>query len=147
MSNIALNFFIELWHRLKTKSPTFFRVLQAFAAALTFAGYLPSMLQRWFNVEVPGHTIALCEDIAKYAIGFLAAASLPVKSPQVSVNEEGKILNKTDEKKLPFTAKKEIKQAEKPGGVLAPQTELMPEVVATKEEAKIEEKKEKEDKP
>lgn len=136
MSSIAMNFFVELWHRLKTKSPTFFRVLQAFAAILTFAGYFPSMLQRWFNVEVPGHTIALCEDVAKYAIGFLAAAALPVNAPQVSVNEEGVILKKTDEKKLPFTAKKEIKQAEKPGGVLAPQTDLIPEVVATKEEEK-----------
>lgn len=134
MSNIALNFFVELWQRLKTKSPTFFRVLQAFAASLTFAGFVPSMLQRWFNVEVPGHVITMCEDIAKYSIGFLAAAALPVNAPQVSVTETGEILKKTDEKRLPFTAEKEIQQAEKVGGVLAPKTDMAPEVVATKEE-------------
>lgn len=134
MSNIAVNFFVELIHRLKTKSPTFFRVLMAFAAILTFAGYLPSMLQRWFNVEIPGNIITMCEDIAKYATGFLIATALPVGAQQVSVTAEGEILQKTDSKALPFTAVKEIKQAEKAGGVLAPQTEVVPEVVATKED-------------
>jgi len=118
MNSIALNFFVELWQRLKTKSPTFFRVLQLVAALLTIAGYIPSVLQRWFNVEVPGHIITMCEDISKYAAGFLVAAALPVNSEQVAITTEGEILKKTDDKKLPFTAQKEIKEAVKEGGLL-----------------------------
>lgn len=133
MSSIALNFFVELWQRLRTKSPTFFRVLQLFSALLSVAGYVPSMLQRWFNVEVPGHIITMCEDISKYAVGFLAAASLPVSSTTVAVTTQGEILKKTDETKLPFTAIKEVKEEIKEGGVLAPDTVTQPEVVAKKE--------------
>jgi len=106
---MALNFFIELYNRLRTKSPKVFKVLQVFAASLTFAGYMPSMLQRWFNVEVPGHIITMCEDVSKYAAGFFAAALLPVKSPLVAQTETGEPVNVTDEKKLPYTAKTEEK--------------------------------------
>lgn len=133
MSNIALNFFVELWQRLRTKSPTFFRVLQLFSALLTFAGYIPSILQRWFNVEVPGHIITMCEDISKYSAGFLVAASLPVSSTTVAVTTQGEILKKTDETKLPFTAIKEVKEEIKEGGVLSPDTATQPEIVAKKE--------------
>lgn len=112
-----LNFFIELFNRLRAKSPKVFQVLQIFAASLTFAGYIPSMLQRWFDVEVPGHTITLCEDVAKYAAGFFLASSLPVKTPVVAQTKEGEPVQVTDEKKLPFTAKAEeaaIKEAVPP---------------------------------
>lgn len=134
MNNTAVNFIIEFFQRLKTKSPAFFRVLMAIAAFLTFAGMFPSLLQRWFEVEVPGHIIAMCEDIAKYAAGFLVATALPVNSVDVGVNSEGEILKKTDEKKLPFTAVKELKQAEKEGGVLDPQTPKEVETVVKKAE-------------
>ncbi len=61
-------------------------------------------MQRWFNVEVPGHMITMCEDIAKYATGFFAAAQLPVSQPVVGQTEEGRDIKVTDEKKMPFTA-------------------------------------------
>lgn len=105
----VLSFFIELFHRLRTKSPKVFRVLQVFAGSLTFAGYVPSMLQRWFGVEVPGYTITMCEDISKYAAGFFVAALLPVKTPPIAQTKEGEPVQVTDEKKLPFTAKAEEK--------------------------------------
>lgn len=133
MSSIALNFFVELWQRLRTKSPTFFRVLQLFSALLTFAGYIPSILQRWFNVEVPGHIITMCEDISKYAAGFLIAASLPVSAQPIAITSEGQMLKKTDETKLPFTAEKEARQELKEGGVLDPGTQMKTEVIEKKE--------------
>lgn len=104
----AAGFFVELYNRLRTTSPKFFFVLQLFTSSLTLAGYIPSMLQVWFNVEVPGHVIALCEDVSKYASGFLAASLLPVASPRVA-KTDGTILKKTDQAKLPFTDKSEKK--------------------------------------
>lgn len=112
-TNIIADFFRESLHRLFSKSPKFFKVFQLFAALLTFAGYVPSMLQRWFNVEVPGHVITLCEDIAKYAAGFFAAALLPVAQKPVAQTEEGEAIKVTDEKKMPFTAKAETKAMDK----------------------------------
>lgn len=103
----VLSFFIELLNRLRTKSPKVFKVLQLFAGSLTLAGYIPSMLQRWFNVEVPGHIITLCEDVSKYAAGFFAAALLPVTTPVVAQTETGAAVEVTDKSKLPFTAKAE----------------------------------------
>lgn len=112
-----LSFFVELFNRLRTKSPKLFQVLQVFAGSLAFAGYIPSMFQRWFNVEVPGHIITLCEDVSKYAAGFFAAVLLPVKTPPVAQTETGAAVEVTDKSKLPFTAKAEaavIKEAVPP---------------------------------
>jgi|GEM_PF-2434415 len=108
-ASVILNFFTELINRLKSKSPKFFKILQLFAALLTFAGYVPSMLQQWFNVEVPGHIITLFEDIAKYSAGFFAAAFLPTQSTPVAQTTTGDILKTTDEVKMPFTAAAEEK--------------------------------------
>lgn len=110
LNSQLLNFFIEIWNRLRTKSPKIFKILQLFAASLTLAGYLPSMLQRWFNIEVPGHIITMCEDISKYAAGFFAAVLLPAKTTTVAQTEEGSAVIITDEKKLPFSAKIENKE-------------------------------------
>lgn len=112
-ASVILNFFTELINRLKSKSPKFFKILQLFAALLTFAGYVPSMLKVWFNVQVPDHTITLFEDIAKYSAGFFAAAFLPTQSKSVAMTEDGDILKTTNEKTMPFTAAAEVKVEEK----------------------------------
>lgn len=108
-SSIIIDFFRESLNRLFSKSPKFFKIFQLFAAALTFAGYVPSMLQRWFGVEVPGTTITMCEDVAKYAAGFFLAVLLPVAQKPVAKTEEGEAIKVTDEKRMPFTAKAETK--------------------------------------
>lgn len=121
MSSQALNFFKELFNRLQTKSPKFFFVLQIFGGSLTFAGYIPSMLQQWFNVEVPGHIITMCEDIGKYAAGFFASSMLAVKTPVVAQTVDGDEVKVTDEKRMPFTSvseKKEVETAEPPPPVI-----------------------------
>lgn len=118
-----VNFFRELLNRVATKSPKFFKVLQLFGASLTFAGYIPSMLQQWFNVTVPGYTITMCEDIGKYAAGFFACSLLAVKTPTVGQTVEGSPVQVTNEKAMPFTAKSEAKEvaAAKPPEIVLPQ--------------------------
>lgn len=124
-ASLILNFFTELINRLKSKSPKFFKILQLFAALLTLAGYVPAMLQRWFNVEVPGHIITLFEDIAKYSAGFFAAAFLPTQSTSVAQTKDGDILKTTDEIKMPFTAAAEVRAENKKETDL-PQAIVMP---------------------
>jgi len=111
-NNMVLDFLREFLNRLITKSPKFFKILQAIFGLLTFASYIPSMLQRWFGVEVPGSTITLFEDVAKYSAGFFAALLLPVKQVTVAQTPEGEAIKVTDEKKMPFTAKAESKTVE-----------------------------------
>jgi hypothetical protein len=111
-SSIVLDFFRELFNRFFSKSPKFFKVLQIFSGCLTFAGYVPSMLQRWFGVVVPGPTITLCEDIAQYAGMFFLGVMLPVAQKPVAQTETGEAIKVTDEKKMPFTAKAETKVME-----------------------------------
>lgn len=110
--NPASNFLKELVNRFFQKSPKFFQIIQIIASLLSFAMYIPSMLQRWFNVEVPGNIITLCEDIAKYAIGFFGASLLPVQQKPVAQTDEGKAVVVVDEKKLPFTAKTQEKMVD-----------------------------------
>jgi len=113
INNQVLNFFIEIWYRLKTKSPKIFFILQVLGGGLTLLGYVPSMMQQWFNVQVPGHIITMCEDISKYAAGFFAAALLPATTPPVAQTESGEAIKVTDDKKFPFTAKVESKAMDK----------------------------------
>lgn len=110
---IILDFLKEMGNRLATKSPMFFKVLQVIGASLTMAGYIPSLLQQAFNVEVPGNMIWLCENIAKYATGFFAASMFAAKSPIVGQTENGNEVKVTSEKKMPFTAKAEQKEVAK----------------------------------
>jgi len=122
----VLQFFVELVNRIKSRSPRFFLVLQLFGASLTLAGYIPSMLQQWFNVDVPGNVISMCEDIAQYATGFFVAALLPSQSSAVAKTNDGDILKTTDTTKLPFTANAEIKADDKkteeiPKAIIIPQ--------------------------
>lgn len=129
---IMLDFFKEFINRIGTKSPAFFKVLIFITASLTLAGYIPSMLQQWLDVEVSGKVIALCENIAKYATGFLVASGLTVKTPTVGQTVEGSVVKVTDEKKMPFTAKSEQKAAAKeipPPEVLTDVPEQAPEKI------------------
>ncbi len=124
-TSVIINFFTELLNRIRSKSPKFFLVLQLIGASLTLAGYVPSMLQQWFNVDVPGHVISMCEDVAKYATGFFAAALLPSQSKSVAQTASGDILKTTDENKMPFTAAAEEKAEAKKENDL-PQAIVMP---------------------
>lgn len=113
MNPSVLEFFREFFQRFFIKSPKFFRIFQFITGSLTFAAYIPSMLQRWFNVEVPGNYITMCEDIAKYSTGFFVSAVLTAETKPAAIMKDGDVLKKTDEKRLPFTKMCEEKEKEK----------------------------------
>lgn len=110
---IIIDFIKELINRLRTKSPAFFNVLMVIAASLTFAGYIPSALQKWFGVEISGGMINFCEGLAKYTTGFLLASGLTSKALIVGQTEKGNEVKVTSEEKMPFTAKVEQKEVAK----------------------------------
>jgi hypothetical protein len=112
MNSPALNFFIELWNRIRSKSPKFFMILQGVSLSLTFLGKVPTALESWFNVEVADSFVRMCNDISSHAIVFFAAASLPNSNPAVAKTENGTILKTTDEERMPFTAASEAKREE-----------------------------------
>jgi hypothetical protein len=118
------DFLKEMLHRIATRSPAFFRVIQLVTALLTFAGYVPSILQQWFDVTISGNVITLCESIAKYSTGFFAASMLSAKSTIVGQTESGVEVRMTDESKMPFSAKKEQKELDK----AQPQPEVIADV-------------------
>lgn len=130
---ILTDFFKEMINRLRTKSPSFFKVFMVVAAALTFAGYIPSILQQWFEIEVNGKVIHYFELVAHYATGFLVACGLTVKTNPVGKTEEGSAVKVTDEKLMPFTASREKKAMSKE----VPPTETLSQVPETKDEVKI----------
>lgn len=109
-SSIIIDFFRESLNRLFSKSPLFFKVAQLISACLAFAGFVPRILQSYFNIEIPNHTEELCKDIGIFFTGFFGAVLLPVKQKPVAKTEEGEAIKVTDEKKMPFTAKAETKE-------------------------------------
>jgi len=103
MNPNVLTFFKEFFQRLFIKSPVFFKVFQLVTGSFTFAAYIPAMLCRWFDVDVPQHFINLCEDMAKYSTGFFASTFLTAETKPVAIMNDGDILKKVDEVRLPFT--------------------------------------------
>lgn len=110
---IILDFFKEMVNRIGSKSPMFFKVLQVLGASLTFAGYVPSMLQQWFGIEVSGGVIHICEKVAAVSAGFFASSMLAAKPAIVGQTVSGLEVKVTNENKMPFTAKSEAKDIAK----------------------------------
>lgn len=113
MNTQVINFFREAINRLRTRSPKFFYILQLFAASLTAAGKLPGILERWTTLIVSPQFVNFCDDVSKYAIGFLAATLLSAESKPTAITEGGDVLKKLDDSKYPFTATSEKKKAER----------------------------------
>jgi hypothetical protein len=104
------NFFLELWNRIRARSPKFFRVVQLFLIIVTGLGYaIPYVFPAWFNIELTGNFETMCKDLRKYAMGGFLLSQLPVSSSPVAKTEEGTILKTTDEKTMPYTAAQEVK--------------------------------------
>lgn len=113
MNPQILNFFRETLNRLKTKSPRFFFIMQMFAGSLTAASKLPGILERWTTLIVSPQFVNICEDVSKYAIGFLACTLLSAESKPMAMTPKGDVIKRLDEDKYPFTAKVEHQKAEK----------------------------------
>ena len=115
---LLLKFFQETLNRLFTKSPKFYKIWQLISSALLLISGVPYLLVQ-LGIVLPEPFATL----ASKAVTFAAAAALfmsmlSTQSKTVAVTNEGDLLKKTDEIKLPFTAQSEIKQANKEDGIL-----------------------------
>ena len=106
----AKDFLLETINRLLSKSPAFFTVVQIISASLAFAGHLPGILESWFNLSMPDHTVRMCKDIGNIFSGAFLSALLAKKDTVVAQTPEGSAVIVTDEKKFPMSAKAEQKQ-------------------------------------
>lgn len=124
-------FLLETFNRLfKSKSPAFFIRMRIVFGFFTFANYIPTILMRYFNVDVPSNFMHLCEDVAKYSTGIFAALFLPAAEPPAAQTVDGVKVQVTNVEKYPFSAKKEMKKIEEtipPPPVIEPGTIDMPE--------------------
>ena len=120
----------ETFWRILSKKPKYFFYVQCFAAAMVLMGKVPWALNRWMpGVHAGTGFLNFCDDISKIFIGFFVASQLPIKGDQAAISNKGEILKKIDEQTLPFTAKEEIKEAHKEGGVLNEHTDTIVQVI------------------
>jgi hypothetical protein len=110
--NQFLSFLVELAQRIRTKKPKFFVVLQWLTGVLAGVTGIPSFLAQ-FNIVLPPAMTALENKyVAWAAIGFSLASQLTAAPPAATVTADGTVLTATDEKKMPFTTKVEVKKAQ-----------------------------------
>jgi len=110
-NNPLLLFLQEIFKRLNSKSPRFFKIWQWIAAATSAVTGLPGFLAM-FSIRLPVPLDAL----ANKTVAIAAAASwfiarMPVQSPAITVTQDGALLKKSDERAIPFTAQSEKKDA------------------------------------
>lgn len=120
-NNQVLNFLQENLQRIFIKSPLFFRIWQIVSGAAVLITGLPDFLNQ-FDIVLPEAWQALAsKGIAWASSGMFFMTLLTTQSKPVAITETGEVLKKTDESKLPFTAKNEGKVADK-----IPLTEVKP---------------------
>lgn len=108
-----IDFFIEAFNRIKTKSPLFFTILQGIGIGVIIFGRSPWLVDRYTSWTMPQGLLNLCNDISSRAEGFLLAALFAIRTKPIAQTESGEAVRVTDEKKMPFTAKEEAKLIEK----------------------------------
>lgn len=112
-TNPMITFLQELFMRLSAKSPKFFKVIQFVSGLAAAVTGLPGLLQE-LSVDIPDWAeILQNKSVAWASATSLFISMLTVQSKPVSKSEDGDILKRTDEKKLPFTANSEQKAAAK----------------------------------
>ena len=128
-NTILFDFLREMIQRLGTKSPKFFRVIGIVSAAAALVTGLPGLFQE-LGITLPAWAeIAQSKTISIAATVSFFISKLTTQSAPVAITQSGEILTKTNEEKLPFTAKAEEAAASKPGGVLSQETSTSNEVV------------------
>lgn len=131
MNNLFLSWLQENIKRLFSKSPLFFIWWQRISFALVLITAIPEFLQM-AGIELPEpFNTQFSKIVLACSIGILWMARLSSQSTAVAVTPEGDVLKKTDETKLPFTAQAEQTKAEKPGGILDPNTDKVATTVIT----------------
>lgn len=110
-----ISFLQELFTRLATKSPKFFKIFQIISGALVMVTGLPGFFEQ-IGVNLPDYLMMFQNKLVAYAaVGSLFASLLTTQSKIVGKTDNGEPIKQTDEKKLPFTAQIEAREAEKKG--------------------------------
>jgi hypothetical protein len=131
MNNLFLTWLQENIKRLFSKSPLFFIWWQRISFGLVLITAIPEFLQM-AGIELPEpFNTQFSKIVLACSVGILWMARLSSQSVAVAVTPEGDVLKKTDETKLPFTAHAEQTKAEKPGGILDPNTDKVATTVIT----------------
>lgn len=109
----VLAFLQELFQRLYTKSPLFFRIIQWVTGIALLITGIPAFLGM-LNVHLPAlWSDKLNQVIAYISAGMYFVSLLTTQSKSVGITDAGQVVKKTNEQLLPFTAAAEQKAAEK----------------------------------
>lgn len=108
----VLTFIQEMFQRLFTKSPTFFKVWTFISGALVLITGLPAFIDLLHinGFQIPDlWNAAVTKAVGFASSGVLLMSLLTTQSKPSGATENGEIIKSTDQKKLPFTAAKEQK--------------------------------------
>lgn len=119
-NNLLIQFGVELFRRLFTKSPKFFQVFQVISASGAVVTGLPRALNYLF--ASPAHPLPPWvmwfdnKPLAMLSTGVAIASFLTSASKPIAVNSvSGEVVKSTDAAALPFTTTMEQVSAEKKG--------------------------------
>lgn len=107
-----INFLVETFQRLLTKSPKYFVILQWLSFTAMVITGLPELLQGWGIVLPQFLTFLSSPTVVWIAGAILFVSKLTTQSKASGVLADGSIVKTTNEKALPFTAVAENKAAE-----------------------------------
>lgn len=112
-NNLFIAFLKELFLRFSTKSPKFFKIFQLISGVCAAVTGIPEVLTS-FGVHLSPELMSLQNKAVAYAsMGVLFTSLMTTQSKPAATQEDGTILKKTDENKLPFTAANEVNIAAK----------------------------------
>lgn len=113
MNNQLVAYLQEIFLRLSTKSPKFFQIWGLVSGGVAAISGLPGLLMM-LSIKLPhpydnfaNQTVAACATVS------LFMTLLTTKSKPAALGENGEVYNQINEKKLPFSAKAEIKETNK----------------------------------
>jgi hypothetical protein len=111
-NTILVDFIVEFFKRLSTKSPKFFQIITLVSTILALVSGLPYFFD-FIGVHLPAKLLSL-ENIvlAKCAATAAIISALTSQSKPVATTTDGTIFKTTDTSKLPFTTAMENKQVQ-----------------------------------
>jgi len=109
-NNPLITWVQEMFLRLTSKSPKFFKIWKIILGIPVLIIALPNALQI-LNIHLPQVFSAKIQDIVGWATtAALFMSFLPTQSTPVAVDQKGTPIKQTDKDKLPFTSAEEKKE-------------------------------------
>lgn len=109
-NNLFINWLAENLKRLFTKSPKFFLVWTWVSGLLVAITGIPEALDFFGVILPPALEVLANKAVAMASGGAFFMSLLTTQSTPVALTNDGEMLKKTDENKLPFTSRCEKKQ-------------------------------------